>query len=141
MLDGAVRHQQSVLKIKILSVLRCPVDCLFREGQVCRMNAFEYSDNGSCQRRRVVKNAKRFLRPEDLSARQIPAETTRVAESLCFRQVRFSILQLLSESLLLGSIDSGANDAFQASIFDDGYTDATNVPQLAVGANDAFLNV
>ena len=45
-------------------------------------------------------------------------------------------MQLLSESLLLSHIDSRANDAFQTSIFDDGYADATNVPKHAVGPDD-----
>src|SRR3984893_9402681 len=71
----------------------------------------------------------------------MPAETAGATEPLCFCEVGFATPQLLGKALLLGHIDSRANDAFQTSIFADGNADATNVPELAVGPDDAFLNV
>ena len=41
MFDRAIRHQQSMFKIKILPILRRALDCLFHESRVFRMNALE----------------------------------------------------------------------------------------------------
>src|SRR5713226_3091193 len=44
--DGAVRHQQSKFKIKILPILRRALDCLFHAGRVFRMSSLENKFHG-----------------------------------------------------------------------------------------------
>src|SRR5258708_27729929 len=45
-LDGAIRHQQAMLKIKISSILRRPIHGLSDESFVFRMNPFENKFHG-----------------------------------------------------------------------------------------------
>ena len=60
-LDGTIWHQQSMFKIKVHPILRSPLDCLFHERHVFRMNPLE---NKFHLRRRgpvVLKDSKALL--------------------------------------------------------------------------------
>jgi hypothetical protein len=84
MFDVAIRHQQSMFKIKILPVLQRALDCLFHEGRVLRMSLSENKFHGRFRPSVALEDSKSFLRPANLSAGDSPAETARVAQSLCF---------------------------------------------------------
>src|SRR5205809_6908699 len=66
MFDGTIRHQQSIFKIKILSILRRALDCLFHLGRVFGMNTLEDIFHGWCRGSVVLKDSIGFLRPDDL---------------------------------------------------------------------------
>ena len=61
MLDEAIRHQQSVFKIKIFSILRCALDYLFYEGRVFRMNPLANKFHGRFRRSVVLEDSKGFF--------------------------------------------------------------------------------
>ncbi len=93
MLDGAIRHQQSMLEIKILPIPRHARDRLFHQGRILRMNPLENALHGRFRRSVVLEDSKGFLRPEDLAARNAPAESPRATEALGLRQAGFAAPQ------------------------------------------------
>src|SRR5258706_9881182 len=82
MFDGTIRHQQPMLKIKILPILRRAFDRLFHLSRVFGMNALEDIFHGWCHGSVVLEDSKRFLRPGDLAGRNSPAKTSGVTEPL-----------------------------------------------------------
>ena len=79
MLDGGVRHQQSMFKIKILSVLCRALDGLLHESTVFRMGALDNELHGRLCRPVELEDPKGFLRPDDLARGDTPAEAAGVA--------------------------------------------------------------
>src|SRR5258705_4291445 len=77
--DGTIRHQQALLKIKILPVPRRANDCLFHQGRVFRMNPLENKFHGGFRRSIVLEDSKGFFRPDDVAGGGPPAETPGVA--------------------------------------------------------------
>src|SRR5437667_5057369 len=49
MFDGGIRHQPSIFKIKIVSLLRRALDYVFYLGSVFGMNALEHIFHGGCR--------------------------------------------------------------------------------------------
>src|SRR6267378_1805254 len=92
MFHRAIRHQQSIFKIKILPILRRAVEDLFHKGRVFRMNTLEHTFHGRCRGSVILEDSVGFLRPDDLARGNSPAKTSCVTESLRFRQVRFLAL-------------------------------------------------
>ncbi len=78
-LDGAIRHQQAVLKIKVLSILRRPIDGLLHESFVFRMNPLENKFHGRLRCSGVLENSEGFFGPDDFAGGSPPAKTTRAA--------------------------------------------------------------
>src|SRR5712691_3255407 len=72
-----------------------PIDQLLKGRSVFRVGSLDYHGNGSLLLRRVFKNSKGLARPVDFSARDIPAETAGVAQTLRFSQVSFASPQRL----------------------------------------------
>src|SRR5690349_10657709 len=95
MFDRAIRHQQAMFKIKILSVLRRTFDGLSHEGRVFRMNPLENKFRGRFRRSVILEDSKGFLGPNELGGGRLPTEAPRMTEPLRFRQVRLALLQLL----------------------------------------------
>ncbi len=89
MLDRPVRQAQSRLKGKIPPITGRAIHRLADESEVVRMYSSEKQFDRGAAGRVEFKNPKAFLRPEDLSARDVPAEASGVAELLCLRQVGF----------------------------------------------------
>src|SRR3984893_16455258 len=81
--------------LKILSILRRPLNCLFRQGRFFRMNPLKNKFPRRYRRSVVLEDSKGFLGPEDLAGGGPPAEAPRMTEPLSFRQVRLASLQLL----------------------------------------------
>src|SRR5580700_2308851 len=100
-LHRAIRQQQPMFKIKSLPVPRYLVERFLEEDSVLRMCSPQYDFHCRFVGWIVFENAKRFLRPEDLSAGNIPSETARMANSLRFRQISFAALQGLFRALTL----------------------------------------
>src|SRR5260370_2291876 len=81
-LDRTVRHQQTMLKIKICSCLGRAVDSLLHEISVVGMNSSECRLQRGFNRSIVLKDLVGFLQPVDLSARTVPAEPASTVHSL-----------------------------------------------------------
>ncbi len=59
--DGPIRHQHTVLEIKILPILRGALDCLLYQRSVFRVNPLKNELHGrSCRCLLVLEDAKRF---------------------------------------------------------------------------------
>src|SRR4029077_2821547 len=87
MFDCAIRHQQSMFKIKILPVSGRAIDCRLHESEIFRMGALKDHFDSDGGRPVVSINSGAFLRPEDFSARYIPSEAAGSAQSLRFSQI------------------------------------------------------
>src|SRR6266403_4226665 len=93
-LDRTVRHQQTMLKIQIRPSLSRAVECLLHEISVVGMNSMHYQLQCRLNRSITLKDLVGFLRPEDFSTRNVPAETACMAQFLRLRQVSFAPPQL-----------------------------------------------
>src|SRR5882762_9842752 len=80
MFDGTIRHQQSVFKIKVLSILGRALDYLFHKGCVFRMEPLESKFHGRFRSSVVLEDSKGFLRPDDLAVGRFPAEASCMTE-------------------------------------------------------------
>src|SRR6266436_4752328 len=85
MFDGTIRHQQAMLKIKILSILRSAPDGLSHKSCVFRMNPLEDLFDARFHGSVVLEDSIGFFGPVDFSGGNPPAKTARVAQSLRFR--------------------------------------------------------
>src|SRR6266850_3023218 len=92
-----------MLKIKILPILQYALDGLFHEGRVVRMTPLENKCHTRFRRWVVLEDSKCFLRPEDLSGRNPPAEAASVADALRFSQKCLAGPELLFRPLALGN--------------------------------------
>src|ERR1700739_733969 len=95
MLDGTIRHQQAMFKIKGLPIPCCLIERFLDKGSVLRMCSLQYDFHGRFVGWVVFENSKRFLCPDDLASGNPPAEAPRMTEPLSFRQVRLASMQLL----------------------------------------------
>src|SRR6266852_7289139 len=83
-----------MLKIQIRPSLSRAVECLLHEISVVGMNSMHYQLQCRLNRSITLKDIVGFIRPEDFSTRNVPAETACVAQFLRFRQVSFTPPQL-----------------------------------------------
>src|SRR5262249_21651514 len=81
-LGRSVWHQQAMLKVKLVSLADGTVDLLTNESNVVGVHTIEHHLQRRLGRRIVFEDAKAFLGPEDLSARDVPAEAARVTQLL-----------------------------------------------------------
>ena len=93
-LDGTVRHQQTVLQIKVGPCFCRSIKGMLNAISVVGMNSFEYHRYRRLRRSILFEDIVRFYRPIDFSALNTPAEATRVAQALPLRQEGFAALQL-----------------------------------------------
>src|SRR5437660_2769256 len=84
-----------MFEIKILLPLSGALERLRKEIFVLRMRLLDYSRDVRWTRRGKSKDPKGLRRPVDLSGYRIPAETARVAQSLCLSQVSLASPQCL----------------------------------------------
>src|SRR5882762_1261220 len=90
-----------MFKIKICPCLRRAVDSLLHEISVVGMNSLEYQLQRRLNRSIVLKDLVGFLRPVDLSTRNVPAKATGVAYALPLSQESFAALQIGIEAGIL----------------------------------------
>src|SRR6266508_338067 len=93
--DGTVWKQQTVFKIRVLSVAGCAIECLSHGEKVFWMDSLEHAFQCRFCSFVVLKDAKRLLRPEQLFAGQIPSKTAREAQPLCLGQIGFAAAERL----------------------------------------------
>src|SRR5260370_8300785 len=93
--DRSIRHQQPMFEIPLLPLARNAFDQLLHSRSVFWVSSFQDHINRSFGCRLVSKYPKGFPRPIDFSGENIPAETPRVAQFLCFGQVRFPPPQMV----------------------------------------------
>src|SRR5882757_6443752 len=101
MLDPAIRHQQTMLKIKIRPFPRCAVESLLHEIPVVGMKSLQYRRQCRFSRPIVFKDLVGFLRPINFSAQNIPAEASGRADALPLSQESFAALQIRIEPCIL----------------------------------------
>src|SRR6266852_2512217 len=83
-----------MLKIQTRPSLGRAVESLLHETSVVGMNSLQYQLQRRLNCLIVLKDLVGFIRPEDFSVQDIPAETASVAQLLRFRQVSFTPAQL-----------------------------------------------
>ena len=93
-LDRAVRHQQTMFKIKVCLVPGRAVESLLPQISVVGMNALEYELQGWLKRSIVLKDRIGFFRPVDVSVEHAPAEAACVAYALPLSQESFAAVQI-----------------------------------------------
>src|SRR6202162_5058149 len=141
MLDGAVGQLQAMLKIKTVAAKRCLIDLLLHPFAVLPVDLREDNSHRRFRPWITLEDSEGLVGPKDLPARNAPAETARVTEPLSFRQVRFAPAEFLGQKLVFRYVYGAANVFFQALVFDNGSTDAANVPDLTVGTNNALYSI
>src|ERR1700691_1126701 len=90
MLDPAIRHQQTMLEIKIRPFPGCALQSLPHEIPVVGMKSLQHRRQSRLSRPIVFKDFVGFFRPVNFSAQNIPAETSGRADALPFSQERFA---------------------------------------------------
>src|ERR1700741_4959555 len=88
-----------------------------------------------------TQNTVAFFRPVPDVLVWTPCPTACMTEPLCFGQVRFAALQLLSQLLLFGHIHGGSKKPFENPVLEDWNTNASNIANRAVRSNDPLLYV
>ena len=81
MLDGTVRHQQTVFELKVGSCLRLPVEGLQHKISIVGMSSPQYHLQRRLYCSIVFKDIVGFRRPVDLSGGDAPTETA--GEAAC----------------------------------------------------------
>src|SRR5882724_4702723 len=119
----------------------CAVDQILNQCLVFRMNSLKDQLYSRLRLSIEFKDPKGLFRPEDFSARNTPAETSGMAESLRFGEERSTSPQFVSQMFLLSHIDRGSNHVLEFSVIENGNTDASNMTNVAVRPHDAFRNV
>src|SRR5260370_33824472 len=94
MLDCVVRHQQTMCRIEIRLFIGRVVESLPNEISIVGMNSLKCQFERWLRRSIVLKDVVGPVRPVDLSARNIPAETARLADPLALSQESFAALQI-----------------------------------------------
>src|SRR6266478_791460 len=82
-----------MLEIEIPPFPRRVLDRLLNARSVFRVSSFEHELRCRLNGSIAFKDAEGFLRPEEFPARNIPTETARVAQPLCFSQIGLAALQ------------------------------------------------
>src|SRR5712671_1668729 len=82
-----------MLQIKVLFLVSCAIECLFKESSVFRMRLLNDSREFRRVRRVKFKDPEGLRRPVDRSAGGIPAETAGVAHGLRLSQVGLAATQ------------------------------------------------
>src|ERR1700674_4394745 len=110
---------------------------LIKACSVVGVNSIANKGPSGLQFRVELMNAKELFRPEVLVSTDVNRPTARVGEPLRFGKVCLPALQLLGQQFLLGDIDRGTEKPLEDFAVNNGNSDAANVAQLAVGANNS----
>ena len=78
MLGGTVRHEQTMTKVQVSSLLRRAIKRLPNESKIVGMNSLEHQVQGRPTGPIKSRDSIGLFRPEDLAGRSIPAKTARV---------------------------------------------------------------
>src|SRR5260370_35619815 len=89
MLDRAIRHHQTVFKIKILLVVSRTINDLLDQSSIVRMHSLENQRDRRLDCFIISKNSAALLRPEDLSTWTVPANPACVTQLLRLGPVGF----------------------------------------------------
>src|ERR1700738_2429368 len=101
--DGAIAHYQAMLGGKFPPLDRGAVDDLSQMHPLVRMSSLGHQLNGGLFGRLAFKYSIRLVGPVDFPAQRVPAETSRVAQSLCLRQIHLAPAQRLLGHLAFGA--------------------------------------
>src|SRR5580658_2311398 len=101
--------------LEICRARRCAIDNILELGAILGMYALRDGIDGQLDCGVMLENAIGFIRPDNLAAVRPPPKTAGVAEPLCFGQVGFAALQLLSQLLLLSNIHPCPKETLKSS--------------------------
>src|ERR1700722_4406871 len=143
-LHGSVWKNDSEITVRVAPLV--PGGLHFRAlldlWPILRVNSLqELLPSGSCFLRAIAVNPRNLFRPEQRVGPYIPSPTAGVTEPLCFGKVRFTSPEVLGQELVVRNVYGAANVPFRALVFDNRSTDAANVADLTVGANDALSSI
>src|ERR1700730_3421265 len=96
----AVRHQQTMFMVEILSLARGAIDGLLHGSAIFRMGALDDKFHGRLRRPVTSKYSESLVRPDNLSACDIPSKAASAAQSLRFGQIHFAVQERGFNSLL-----------------------------------------
>src|SRR5689334_17758891 len=105
-LDRSIRHQQTVLPLKIVAPVSCLLDHLLVQREVFGMHTRADHVERDFRSRLQFVNAIELLRPRDLVSSDVPGKTARATEMLCLGQKRRAAQQLLFDTFSVGDIRS-----------------------------------
>ena len=88
--DRAIRHQQPMLVVEILSAAGCTFDRLLDASPILRMSAIKDVFKGDRTRLVISKDPEEFLGADAFVSNDIPDEAAGLAHSLCFDQFGFA---------------------------------------------------
>src|SRR5882724_1025612 len=137
-LDSPIRKQQTIGMLEMCRPARSTIDHAQKIGALFGMDALHHQIDCWLNPVAVLEDAIGFIGPDYLSSIRSPPEAARVTEPLSFRQVRFAPAEFLGQELVFRNVYGAANVLFQALVFDNRGTDATNVPDLTIGTHDAL---
>src|ERR1700733_7373311 len=100
--DGTVGHEKPLFIIKATAFGGSLMDDLPDERAVLRVGSLYHQLERRIGRGIELEYSKCFIGPEDLSARDVPAETARTAQPLGLRQVTLALTQRSLGPLALG---------------------------------------
>src|ERR1700687_4756977 len=105
----AIRHQQSIFMVEILSVAGRLIDDLSYGNAVFRMGALDNKFRGRLRRPVTSKDSEGLLRPNHLARGDVPADASRATQFLCLGQIRLALLQSTFRPLAVGHVDDKGN--------------------------------
>src|SRR4051794_39390544 len=97
-----------MLKINALGALRGSIDLLLHQVAVLWMNPRKDEFQRWFRPCVTLKDSEGLVGPEELSARNLPAEAACVAKSLSFSQVSFAPSEFLSQQFVLRDVHGSA---------------------------------
>src|SRR5262249_20423872 len=106
-LDGLIRHQQSVLILEIAGGMSRSFDHVLQQGEVIRIYSAGDPLEGHWERLVKFKNAIELLRPCDFVCRYTPRKGSGSAQTLAFGKEGLTETQFFNQllKLLLGSLE------------------------------------
>src|SRR5258708_1540662 len=131
-----------MLKIERLLVGRCALDYLPNKRSVVGMDPVENHFDRGPARRVVLEYSVALLRPDDFSARDVPAETTRMAKPLRFRQIGLALPQRVFGPLSILDVEADSIPSDDISFFVAQWHATCHMPAiLAVRAPKALFQL
>ena len=101
-LDSVIGHQQTIFNIETYLFLGRLVEGLPNEKTIVRIHALKDLIESRLSRSIEFEDIVSFIRPVNLSSRNVPTETAGLAHSLRLSEERLALLQLLMRSLQIG---------------------------------------
>src|ERR1700733_1187638 len=141
MLYTTIGKEEAIRRIEGHSGGRCPLCRLTHRSTILRVNPSYDPVKRHLFCGIIFEDAVGLIGPNNVSAGWSPTETACVTQPLGFRQIGFATPELPRKNLVLRHIYGVAYDSFQNPAFCNRGTDATNMPDFAVGSHNALRDI